>query len=147
MVKVFWDQSYELFQDFKREEVWIGYAWPDAYAYAKGAGLDVEYMNPKEGRITWSCGMGLFADSQNYHHAHAYVDFVVGLEGRPVPPWGTHHDGHANTNIDLDAISADIVKALSLDDLSILESPNSNVESYIPRRQDYADAWDEVKAS
>ena len=146
LVKVFWDQSYELFQDFKREEVWLGSAWPDAYAYAKGAGLDVEYMNPKEGRITWSCGMGLFADSQNYHHAHAYVDswsaskaahFLVGY----------YYYVHANTNIDLDAISADIVKALSLDDLSILEPPNSNVESYIPRRQDYADAWDEVKAS
>ena len=39
------------------------------------------------------------------------------------------------------------MKALSLDDLSILEPPNSNVESYIPRRQVYADAWDEVKAS
>ena len=36
---------------------------------------------------------------------------------------------------------------LELDDLSILQPPNSNVESYIPRRQLYADAWDQVKAS
>ena len=91
--RFFWDQSYELFQAFKREEVWIGYAWPDAYAYAKGAGLDVEYMNPKEGRITWSCGMGLFADSQNYHHAHAYVDSWSSLEGRRSSSWGTTTTG------------------------------------------------------
>ena len=146
LVKVFWDQSYQLFQDFKREEVWIGYAWPDAYAYAKGAGLDVEYMNPKEGRITWSCGLGLFGDSQNYYHAHDYADSWSSSKAAQFLV-GSYYYGHANTNIDLDGISADIVKALSLDDLSILEPPNSNVESYIPRRQDYANAWDEVKAS
>ena len=114
--------------------------------YAKGAGLDVEYMNPKEGRITWSCGLGLFGDSQNYYHAHDYADSWSSSKAAQFLV-GSYYYGHANTNIDLDAISADIVKALSLDDLSILEPPNSNVESYIPRRQDYANAWDEVKAS
>ena len=146
LVKFFWNQSYELFQAFKREEVYIGYAWPDAYAYAKGAGLDVEYMNPKEGRITWSCGLGLFGDTQNYYHAHAYADSWSSSKAAQFLV-GYYYYGHANANIDLSAISADIVKALSLDDLSILEPPNSNVESYIPRRQVYADAWDEVKAS
>jgi spermidine/putrescine transport system substrate-binding protein len=146
LVKFFWNQSYELFQAFKREEVWIGYAWPDAYAYSKGAGLDVEYMNPKEGRITWSCGLGMFADSQNYYHAHAYADSWSSSKAAQFLV-GYYYYGHANTNINLDDISADIVKALSLDDLSILEPPNSNVESHIPRRQVYADAWDEVKAS
>jgi spermidine/putrescine-binding protein len=146
LVKFFWSQSYDLFTAFKREDVWIGYAWPDAYAYAKGAGLDVEYMNPKEGRITWSCGLGLFGDSQNYHHAHAYVDSWSSSKAAQFLV-GYYYYGHANANIDLTAISADIVKALSLDDLSILDPPNSNPESYIPRRQVYADYWDQVKAS
>jgi spermidine/putrescine transport system substrate-binding protein len=146
LVKFFWNQSYELFQAFKREDVYIGYAWPDSYAYAKGAGLDVVYMNPKEGRITWSCGMGLFANSKNYYHAHDYVDSWSSSKAAGFLV-GSYYYGHANTNLDLSGISPDIVKALSLDDLSILEPPNSNPESYIPRRQDYADAWDEVKAS
>jgi spermidine/putrescine-binding protein len=103
-------------------------------------------MNPKEGRITWSCGLGLFSDSENYHHAHAYADSWSSRKAAQFLV-GYYYYGHANTNIDLDGISADIVKALSLDDLSILEPPNSNVESHIPRRQAYADAWDEVKAS
>ena len=101
LVKFFWNQSYELFQAFKREEVWIGYAWPDAYAYSKGAGLDVEYMNPKEGRITWSCGLGLFADTQNYHHAHAYADSWSSSKAAQFLV-GYYYYGHANTNIDLD---------------------------------------------
>jgi len=146
LVRVFWDQSYELFQDFKREDVYIGYAWPDAYAYAKGAGLDVVYMNPKEGRITWSCGMGLFNNTKNYYHAHDYVDSWSATKAAEFLV-GSYFYGHANTHIDLSGVSPDIVKALSLDDLSILQPPNSNPESYIPRRQDYADAWSEVKAA
>jgi spermidine/putrescine transport system substrate-binding protein len=146
LVRVFWDQSYELFQDFKREDVYIGYAWPDAYAYAKTAGLDVVYMNPKEGRITWSCGMGLFNNTKNYFHAHDYVDSWSASKAAEFLV-GTYYYGHANTHIDIGGVSPDIVKALSLDDLSILQPPNSNPESYIPRRQDYADAWSEVKAA
>ena len=146
LVKFMWDVSYDLFTAFKRDEVWIGYAWPDAYAYAKGAGLDVEYMEPKEGRIVWSCGFGLFADTENYHHAHAYVDSWSSKKAATFLV-GSYFYGHANTQLDLSGVSEDIVKALSLDDLSVLDPAKSNVESHIPRRQLYADAWDEVKAS
>ena len=146
LVNFFWSQSYELFQAFKREDAYIGYAWPDAYAYAKGANLDVEYMNPKEGRITWSCGLGLFNDSENYHHAHAYADSWSSEKAAEFLV-GSYYYGHSNTGVDISGISPDIVKALSLDDLSILEPPNSNPESYIPRRPVYADYWEQVKAS
>jgi spermidine/putrescine-binding protein len=146
LVRFFWSQSYELFQAFKREDVYIGYAWPDAYAYAKAAGLDVIYMNPKQGRITWSCGFGLFNDTQNYHHAHAYVDSWSSSKAAEFLI-GTYFYGHANTNVDLSNVSPDIVKALSLDDLSILEPPNSQVETWIPRRSVYADAWEQVKSA
>ena len=146
LVRFFWSQSYELFQAFKREDVYIGYAWPDAYAYAKAAGLDVVYMNPKQGRITWSCGFGLFNDTQNYHHAHAYADSWSSSKAAEFLI-GTYFYGHANTNVDLSNVSPDIIKALSLDDLSILEPPNSQVESWIPRRSVYADAWEQVKSA
>ena len=62
LVKFMWDQSYDLCRAFKQEEVWIGYAWPDAVGYATAAGMDVVYMQPKEGRISWYCGFGMFAE-------------------------------------------------------------------------------------
>jgi spermidine/putrescine transport system substrate-binding protein len=146
LVRFLWNQSYELFQAFKRDEVWIGYAWPDAVGYAKGAGLDVEYMNPKEGRITWSCGMGLFADTENYHHAHAYVDSWSSTKAAEfLLAW--YYYGHANTQVDLSGVPDDIIKAFSLDDLSILEPPNSISESHIPRRTVYSDYWEQVLAA
>ena len=71
---------------------------------------------------------------------------MVELEGRRVLI-GTYFYGHANTNVDLSNVSPNIVKALSLDDLSILEPPNSQVETWIPRRSVYADAWEQVKSA
>ncbi|MGE5461682.1 MAG: ABC transporter substrate-binding protein, partial [Solirubrobacterales bacterium] len=73
LVAFMWDQSYDLWRAFKQGDVWIGYAWPDTVGYATAAGMDVVYMQPKEGRITWSCGFGLAADTQNYYHAHEYA--------------------------------------------------------------------------
>ncbi|MDP9184720.1 MAG: extracellular solute-binding protein [Actinomycetota bacterium] len=146
LVRFLWNQSYELFQAFKRDEVWIGYAWPDAVGYSKDAGLDVEYMQPKEGRITWSCGMGLFADTENYHYAHAYVDSWSSTKAAEfLLAW--YYYGHANTQVDLSGVPDDIIKAFSLDDLSILEPPNSISESHIPRRTVYSDYWEQVLAA
>ena len=61
---------------------------------------------------------------------------------------GYYYYGHANTNIDLTAISADIVKALSLDDLSILDAAELATSSPTSRAgRSTPTTWDEVKAS
>jgi spermidine/putrescine transport system substrate-binding protein len=146
LVRFMWDQSFELWQAFKREEVWIGYAWPDTVGYAKTAGMDVVYMEPKEGRITWSCGFGLFNDTQNYEHAHAYVDSWSSAKAAGFL-LSYYYYGHANTNVDLSNVPQAIIQAFSLDDLSILQPPHSNPESYIPRRSVYSDYWQEVLAA
>ena len=146
LVRFMWDQSYELWQAFKREEVWIGYSWPDTVGYAKTAGMDVVYMEPREGRITWSCGFGLFNDTQNYEHAHAYVDSWSSAKAAGFL-LSYYYYGHANTNVDLSNVPQAIIQAFSLDDLSILEPPRSNPESYIPRRSVYSDYWQEVLAA
>jgi spermidine/putrescine transport system substrate-binding protein len=146
LVRFMWNQSYELWQAFKRDEVWIGYSWPDTVGYALAAGMDVTYMQPKEGRITWSCGFGLFNDTANYYHAHAYVDSWSSTKAAEFL-LAYYYYGHANTKADLSKIPDYIVKTFSLDDLSILEQPNSNPESYIPRRSVYADYWQQVLAA
>jgi spermidine/putrescine-binding protein len=146
LVKFFWGQSYDLFRAFKQEEVWIGYAWPDAWSYAKGAGFDVVYMEPKEGRTSWYCGFGLFADSQNYHHAHAYVDSWTSVKAAEFL-LNYYAYGHSNQAVDLGIISKDIVAAFSLDDPSAVEEPRAHAERPIERRDVYSEHWSEVKAS
>jgi len=145
LVQFFWGQSYDLFRAFKQEEVWIGYAWPDSWVYAKGANLDVVYMDPKEGRTSWYCGFGLFKDTENYQHAHKYVEswtsaraaeFLLNFYGY----------GHTFTGLDLSKISKDVVEVFSLNDPSVLEEPNTHAERPIVRRDVYSEYWGEVKA-
>jgi spermidine/putrescine transport system substrate-binding protein len=146
LVSFLWDQSFDLWRAFKQGDVWIGYSWPDTVGYATTAGMDVVYMQPKEGRISWSCGLGLFADTANYHHAHAYAD-----------SWSTtkaalflesyYYYGHANTTLDLSQLPPNIVKAFSLDNLAVLSPPLSHPESWISRRDVYSQYWSEVLAA
>ena len=65
-----------------------------------GAGLDVVYMQPKEGRTSWYCGFGMFADTQNYYHAHAYADSWTSTKAAEFL-LNYYAYGHTNTAVDL----------------------------------------------
>jgi spermidine/putrescine transport system substrate-binding protein len=146
LVRFLWDQSYDLWLAFKRDEVWIGYSWPDTVGYALTAGMDVVYMQPKEGRIWWSCGMGLFADSKNYYHAHDYVNSWSSTKAAGFLE-AYYYYGHANTKVDLSTIPDVIVKAFSLDNVAALQPPLAYTESWISRRDVYGQYWSEVLAA
>jgi spermidine/putrescine transport system substrate-binding protein len=146
LVRNLWNQSYEFWLDFKKEEVWIGYAWPDTVGYADAAGMNYLYMEPKEGRVSWVCGMGLAADTENYRHAHAYVDSWASTNAAEFL-LGWYYYGHTNTEADLSVLSPGVVAALGLDDPTILDPPRSIPEAYIPRRDLYQQYWSEVLAS
>jgi spermidine/putrescine transport system substrate-binding protein len=146
LVKFYWNTSFQLWQAFKREEVWIGYAWPDTAGYAGAAGMNYRYMQPKEGRVSWVGGFGLFKDSQNYHHAHAYVDSWASTTAAEFL-LAYYYYGHTNTETDLSVVPPDVIDALGLDDPAVLEPPNAVPELYIPRRDVYQQYWSEVLAA
>jgi spermidine/putrescine transport system substrate-binding protein len=146
LVRFLWNQSYDFWLAFKKEEVWIGYSWPDTVGYAEAAGMNYRYMEPKEGRISWVCGFGLFADSENYFHAHEYVNSWASTKAAEFL-MAYYYYGHTNTEVDLSALPTGVVDALGLDDPSVLEPPRAVPESWIPRRDVYAQYWAEVLAA
>jgi spermidine/putrescine transport system substrate-binding protein len=146
LVKFFWNQSYDFWLAFKKEEVWAGYAWPDTVGYADAEGMNYHYMKPKEGRVSWVCGFGLFADTENYHHAHEYVDSWTSTDAAEFL-LAYYYYGHTNTEADLSVVPPGLVDALGLDDPTVLDPPNAIPESYIPRRDVYAQYWGEVLAA
>ena len=146
LVKFMWNQSYDFWLSFKKEEVWIGYAWPDTVGYADAAGMNYLYMEPKEGRVSWVCGMGLAKDTPNYFHAHEYVDSWASKKAAEfLLAW--YYYGHTNTEADVSVVSPGVVQALGLDDPTVLDPPRAIPESYIPRRDVYQQYWSEVLAS
>ena len=144
LVRNFW--PVDPTEDVTNGDVWITYAWPSHWVNAKNGGVNVEYMQPKEGRTSWYCGFCLFADSTNYYHAHEYVNaWASAASGE----WllNNYAYGHTNTTIDLSKVDPTLVSAFSLDDPTVLDEPKTHVERPIPRRDVYNELWLEVKAS
>jgi spermidine/putrescine transport system substrate-binding protein len=136
--------------DLINGDVWVTYAWQNhwwaAVDYGSGKGVDAVYMNPKEGRTSWYCGFALFSQTENYHHAHEYVDAWMSTGSAE---WlvNNYAYGHTNTALDLSTVNQELVTTFSLDDPTVLDEPNSHVEQPIDRRDVYEELWLEVKAA
>ena len=146
LVRNFWSSETEMQQDYQAGNIWIAYAWGGDYTFAKAAGLDVTYAEPKEGRLSWNCGLVLINDTKNYYHAHAYADAWISKASADwiVPNYAY---GHANTQLDLSKIDPNLVEVFHLDDPSSLQEPRAHIERYVPDRQRFAKKWDEIKAA
>lgn len=145
LVRFLWTGT-DIDQGFADGDVWIAYAWPSSWTIAKSAGLDVVYMQPKEGRTSWFCGFALFKDTENYYHAHEYVDAWMSPKSAL---WilTNYGYGHTNTAVDLSKVSPELIEAFSLDDPAALLEPRTHVEVPIRRVDLYEELWIEVKAA
>ena len=94
-------------------------------------GMNYLYMKPKEGRISWVCGLGLFADTENYHHAHEYVDSWASKEAAEFL-LAYYYYGHTNTDGRPVGRARGRAEALGLDDPTVLDEPNAHPESLHP---------------
>jgi spermidine/putrescine-binding protein len=144
----FWSSQTDLDADFAAGNVWIAYAWAGSYVAAKDAGLDVVYSEPKEGRLGWNCGFVLMKDTENFRHAH---QFIEAWSSEKSAEWiiNNYAYGHANTAVDLSKVPKDYVKVFHLDDPKAREEPNAHYARPVSTadRSRYAQRWDEVKAA
>src|SRR5919109_418622 len=140
----FWSSQTDLDADFAAGNVWIAYSWGGSFQNARNAGLDVKYSDPKEGRLGWNCGFVLIKDTDNFRHAHAYVDEWVGVESAE---WNisNYAYGMSNTKVDLSKIDPVLVKAFHLDDPAAREEPRAHYARPVSTadRARYAQRWDE----
>lgn len=150
LVRTFWVEDPT--PDLVSGDVHIAYAWQNhwwaAVDYGSGSknAVDALYMNPKEGRISWYCGFGLFNDIENYHHAHEYVD---AWSSPASAEWlvNNYAYGHTNTALDLSTVTQELVDTFSLDDPAVLQEPTSYPERPYTDRDKVNELWLEVKAS
>lgn len=109
-------------------------------------GIPVRFMNPKEGALTWVCGLVLASGAPHYDKAHDLIDAMIGP--RPgiflIEEYGY---GHSNMK-SFEAVDEDVLVArgLSKDPLSIIEAgvfiPGASPEINTRIERD----WSEVTA-
>ena len=63
LLRYWWSSPTDLENSMAAGELVATSSWNDAYTALKAAGINVKYMNPKEGAMTWVCGFCLASDA------------------------------------------------------------------------------------
>ncbi|MDH3473118.1 MAG: extracellular solute-binding protein [Rhodospirillales bacterium] len=63
-------------------ELVAGVAWNDSYTNLKGEGVPVKFMKPKEGAMTWTCGISIMssAEGDKLDRAYDFIDAMLSPE-------------------------------------------------------------------
>ncbi|MEX2647713.1 MAG: extracellular solute-binding protein [Alphaproteobacteria bacterium] len=62
--RFYWNDQTEIEQALASGEIVAAYAWNSAVKNLRAAGVPVAYAVPKEGILTWLCGLSLVADGE-----------------------------------------------------------------------------------
>jgi len=61
LLRYYWTSPTDIENAMAAGELLATSSWNDSFTALKGEGVDVKYMNPKEGAMTWVCGFCLMA--------------------------------------------------------------------------------------
>ena len=145
-VLAYWSGQTDLDQMLASGDAWLGVgAWNASYVSLIGQGLDVVYIDPKEGRTGYLCGFGIPSTSKNVDLALEMIDAYLAPASMA---YLANEYGYGIANQDaLSLVKPDIIQMLSLDDQNIIS--RTIFYKYITdeQRELWANTWSEVKTS
>jgi len=147
LTRFYWSSEYsELEPAFRAGDVWIAYSWQDVYTAMARAGLQVAFMQPAQGRIMWLCGFVLGRKTQEYLHAHAYVESFINHQAC-VQMTNLYDYGTADATIRPDEITDPrLARVLDIGNPRALASPSIHLQDWQRDRIAYEQAWANVEA-
>jgi len=81
VIRLYWTDQTSIEQGLASGEIVASYAWPSSVTRLKAEGLPVEYMNPKEGILTYVCGFMLLKDGPGDEQAaYDLIDAMISPE-------------------------------------------------------------------
>jgi spermidine/putrescine-binding protein len=145
-LRFYWDDSTQLSQAIKAEELVAGWAWNEAVLQLKQEGVPVEYMKPKEGIFTWVCGLALVANAPGSEdRAYDFLNAMLDPESGKnlIEQFGY---GHSNRK-SFELVEPDLVQQMGLADLDgMLATTNFYEEMPAETREKLITIFDEIKA-
>ena len=146
--KLYWDLEYDQEQpNFKSGTVWITYAWQDSLVSMTGDGIKCAFMQPSQGRLSWFCGFMLGAKTQNYYHAHDYVESYIN-HASCVNMTNYFYYGTSNVTVTPDLIeNKTLAASLDLSNPKAITSGTNHLQGWSANRSQVELAWNEVKSS
>jgi spermidine/putrescine transport system substrate-binding protein len=144
VARMFWASETDMQNAFASGDLWIAWAWPADYAAMRAKKLPVAYMYPREGALSWIGMLMLGNGTKRPMHAHAFAN---AWSSKQVGDWLENNYAYGHSNTRARPASKDLLTALKLASPRAIQEPNAHIDRYIPRRREYARAWEEVKAS
>jgi spermidine/putrescine-binding protein len=146
--KFYWSSEYGQMQpSFKSGDIWITYSWQDAYVAMTKAKLQVAYLNPSQGKLSWFCGYVLGSQTKNFFHSHKYVESFINHHAC-VQMTNLFYYGTADRTIKRSEIDdPKLAKQLNIGNPTAIEAADVHLQSFQPQRSQYELAWQQVLAS
>tara|TARA_Y100001934_G_scaffold283395_1_gene402792 strand:- start:7790 stop:8944 length:1155 start_codon:yes stop_codon:yes gene_type:complete len=146
ILRFYWTDQSSVEQALASGELVASYAWNSAVVELKNQGVNVTYMNPKEGIWTWVCGLVLLENAPgDTDKAYEFIDAWISPEsGKNLIEMYGYGSGNSK--------SFDLVDPSVLDDLGISDPmtmmANSRFFGEIEPdvREKYINLFDEIKA-
>jgi spermidine/putrescine transport system substrate-binding protein len=142
----FWQDATQIEQALASGELVAAYAWNGSVTALKKQGLPVKYMNPKEGILTWVCGMVRHKNPPGDEQA-AY-DFIDAMLEPEVGKFMLTEYGYGHSN----RKSYELVDPALLDELGMSDPETTfatadiSGEAEEPYRSKYIELVNNVKA-
>ena len=147
LVRFYWSDQTEIEQALASGEIVAAYAWNDAYVRLKNDGIPVKYMNPKEGILTWLCGLSRMTHGKG--DEQMVYDFLDAWLAPESGKFMIEEYGYGHSN----AKAFEIADPKKVADLGFSTDPTKmlaqgHIFSHIPAdiNQKYNNMFEEVKA-
>ena len=89
------DDETTLEQALASGELVAAMTWNSSAAILKGQGIPVRFANPKEGALTWVCGVMIHKDAPQLDRAYDIVDSLLSEE---TGFWFLDYNGYGHSN-------------------------------------------------
>jgi spermidine/putrescine transport system substrate-binding protein len=146
-VRFYWSDQAQLEQALASGEVVAAWGWMSSVNNLKKQGIDVSYMTPKEGIMTWVCGITRSAKSAaDEAKILGFIDSMISPESGKymIEEYGY---GHSNAK-SFELASPEKVKVLGFDKPTDFLKTGHFFEAVQPeKRQRIVELWQKIRAS
>jgi spermidine/putrescine transport system substrate-binding protein len=80
LLKYYWTEPAMIEQDLRSGEIVATSGWSETYLSLKSEGVPVKYMNPREGILSWCCGLALMRSATMIDEAYDLIDAMLGVK-------------------------------------------------------------------
>lgn len=140
LIRLYTDDTTTLEQALASGEMVAAMTWNSSAALLKAEGVPVAFAKPKEGALTWVCGMMIHKDAPNLDRAYDIIDSLLSVDTGKflIGDYGYGHSNARSFDDFDDATLADL--GLAKDPLAVLGAGHFQ----IPQTQDWESRMNET---